>query len=199
MNLALFDFDGTISNRDSFVRFSRYLNPQKFMLATIALSPRIGRYLCGWYANYRLKEDFLGRLYGGRTRAEVDQKASAFCKDVLPTIVRGPALARIRAHQEEGDTVVVVSATPRLVLEPWCRTMGLDIIATELEVDEQLRLTGKIHGLNCWGEEKVVRISARFDLKSYDQISAYGDSKGDLPMLRLAGSGRSHFKPFRQQ
>ena len=106
-------------------------------------------------------------------------------------------MERIRWHQNGGDTVVIVSACPRQILEPWCHAINADIIATEIETDQRSRITGKIAGKNCWGQEKVSRIRARYALKDYDGIFAYGDSKGDLPMFELADQGKRFYKPFR--
>lgn len=58
-----------------------------------------------------------------------------------------------------------------------------------------VRLTGRILGRNCHGAEKVSRIREAFNLSDYDDIYAYGDTKGDKPMLALAK--HAFYKPFR--
>jgi phosphatidylglycerophosphatase C len=197
MNLALFDFDGTISTRDSYLLFTRFLNRKRYLLGCLVLAPRIIGYLAGLYPNYSLKEDFLRYYYRGKTTDEIKETAGRFCMQEIPAIVRPKAMERIRRHQDQGDTVVVVSACPRLILEPWCREIKVDIVATELETDAESRITGKIAGKNCWGQEKVSRIQTGYSLKEYDGIFAYGDSKGDLPMLELADTDKRYYKPFR--
>ncbi|HEY0608667.1 MAG TPA: haloacid dehalogenase-like hydrolase, partial [Chitinophaga sp.] len=77
---------------------------------------------------------------------------------------------------------------------PWCASMGITCIATQLEVKDE-RLTGNILGLNCNGEEKVCRIRAQYNLEQYENIYAYGDSNGDKAMLAIAGT--AIYKPFR--
>jgi phosphatidylglycerophosphatase C len=57
------------------------------------------------------------------------------------------------------------------------------------------RLTGRISGLNCHGQEKVRRIKESFPLDQYQEIYAYGDTSGDKPMLDLAT--HRFYKPFR--
>jgi HAD superfamily hydrolase (TIGR01490 family) len=106
-------------------------------------------------------------------------------------------MERIRWHQNRGDVTVIVSACPRPILEPWCRKHGIDIIATELVIDSNSMITGKISGKNCWGDEKVRRVLSRYDPSDFEEIYAYGDSKGDLAMLKMADHDKRFFKPFR--
>jgi HAD superfamily hydrolase (TIGR01490 family) len=132
-----------------------------------------------------------------KTIDDLQGLAHRFCSEKIPKILRPKAMERIRWHQERGDLIAVVSACPRFILEPWCRLTDVDIIATELEVDQQKRITGRIDGENCWGKEKVKRIRSRYDLSHFSEIYAYGDSKGDLPMLEIADQDKRFYKPFR--
>jgi len=197
MNLVLFDFDGTLSTKDSYLLFTRFLSRRKYFLGCLLLSPRIIGYLSGRYPNYALKEDFLKFFYRRKQMDDLQLLADRFCAEKIPAIIRPGAMERIRWHQEHDDVTAVVSACPRLILEPWCHLTKIDILATELEVDQQSRFTGKIDGKNCWGEEKVRRIRSRYELSDFEGIFAYGDSKGDLPMLEIADEDKRFFKPFR--
>jgi phosphatidylglycerophosphatase C len=197
MNLALFDFDGTISTQDSYLSFTRFLDPKRYFIGCALLAPRIIGYLAGVYPNNRLKEDFLGYFYCGKTTDQLQILAQRFCTQEIPAIIRPQAMERIKWHQTRGDTTVIVSACPRLILEPWSIEIKVDIIATELETDHSSRITGKINGKNCWGQEKVGRIKTRYNLDKFNEIYAYGDSKGDLPMLELASLDNRFYKPFR--
>ncbi len=197
MDLALFDFDGTLSCKDSYLLFTKYLSRKRFLGGCLLLAPRIFMYMARVYPNYKLKEDFLTSFYRGNTAEDLQTRAERFCIEVLPSIIRPKGLERLLWHRERGDTTAVVSASPRLILEPWCRRLKIDIIGTELEVDSRSKVTGKIAGINCWGEEKVRRIRSRYALQEYGQIFAYGDSNGDLPMLNLAERDRQYYKPFR--
>ena len=197
MNLALFDFDGTISARDSYLLFTRSLGQKRFFIGCLALFPWIIGYFSGIYPNSAMKEDFLHHFYKNRAWADLRLLAERFCAETVPAILRPQAMDRLHWHQHRGDAIAVVSATPRLILEPWCRNLGVDIIATELETSAEGRITGKIDGDNCWGEEKARRIRSRYDLLAYGEVFAYGDSSGDLPMLELAPMRNRYYKPFR--
>ncbi len=197
MNLALFDFDGTISDRDSFLLFMKYAHPFSFYLSCAVLSPRILLFLLKCYPNRKLKEDFLARILKGRTSTEIKKLSEHFCSEKIPAIIRPGALQRIRWHQEQGDEICIVTATPRLILEPWCRAHDLKVLGTELETDSAARLTGKLAGENCRGDEKVRRIRAAFHLGDYGTIHSYGDTGADLPMLQLAPEATRFYRPFR--
>jgi HAD superfamily hydrolase (TIGR01490 family) len=109
-------------------------------------------------------------------------------------LLRPGAVDKLKWHQQQGHEVVIVSASPTHWLKPWCDIHGFTCISTELEIVDH-KITGKINGLNCHGEEKVRRIREKYLLSSFDAIYAYGDTEGDKPMLAIAGF--SYYKPFR--
>ncbi|MFH4325395.1 haloacid dehalogenase-like hydrolase, partial [Acinetobacter baumannii] len=55
-----------------------------------------------------------------------------FAKTVIPTCIRENALERIHWHKQQGDQVVVVSASLGVYLESWCQSLDLDVICNQL-------------------------------------------------------------------
>jgi phosphatidylglycerophosphatase C len=194
-SIAFFDFDGTITTRDSFLEIIRFTkgNPA-FLIGFLVLSPWILFMRLGLLSNSRAKERVMQYFFGGLPEKDFKAGCERFTRDRLPSLIRVKAMEKIREHQQNGCTVVVVSASPRLVLETWCIHTGIECIATELELINE-RVTGNIRGKNCHGPEKVRRIRERFALDQYDAIYAYGDSPGDKPLLALANF--PNYKPFR--
>ena len=197
MDLALFDFDGTISRRDSFLLFMWWADRRRLALTMVRRLPQIVRFKLKYEPNQRLKEGFLTDMFAGYQLGSLQESAETFCVEMLPSIVRPGFWQRFEWHKERGDSLVVVTATPRLILEPWCRQNGMEIIGSELETDQHGKVTGRLIGNNCMGEEKVTRIRERYDLSTYSKVSAYGDTAGDLPMLGLALPEDRFYKPFR--
>lgn len=117
--------------------------------------------------------------------AVVRRLGEEYAATVLPTVLRPIALERIAWHKARGDRVVVVSAALDVYLEPWCRSLGLDVICTQLEVCDG-RLTGRYIGGDCCGDAKAKRIRERYTLSDYGTIYAYGDTEEDREMLDLA-------------
>jgi phosphatidylglycerophosphatase C len=72
------------------------------------------------------------------------------------------------------------------VIAPFARRLGASsLIGTRLQRDADGRLTGRLEGPNCRGEEKMVRLKAHYgDTLSLD--AAYGDTDGDAAMLKAA-------------
>ena len=197
MNLALFDFDGTISSRDSFLLFLWHIDKVKVVGTCLSIIPQIKHYKIGRYSNQKLKETVLKKLFAGISLDELQTASEHYCNDILPTIIRSGFWQRLAWHRQRGDEVVVVSASPEFMLEPWCRAHGVRLIGTEVETDNLGRLTGKLAGKNCMGHEKVRRVRTCLDIEKYDQLFTYGDTRADLPMLELAAPENRFYKPFR--
>jgi len=196
MDLALFDFDGTISSRDSFLLFVKQtVGSTRFSIGMGLLLPQIIKFLCKRYPNQRLKEDVLRQFFFNTQQEAFNRAAEQFCTVTLPTIIRPKAHQRLQWHRERGDTIVIVSATPELILAPWCRENNLDLLATKMEIIDQT-ISGQLEGQNCRGREKVQRIQEHYQKEKYQEIYAYGDTSGDLPMLALAD--HSFYRPFRK-
>lgn len=193
--LVLFDFDGTITTKDTLIEFLiHYVGPFKFISGLAMLSPILSLYAFRVIPNWKAKQMMLRWFLGG----ESEQKFNATCKDfsvhVLPKLIRPGALAAIEKHKQEGATVIVISASAENWVRPWCEKNGLLCIATRLEVKNH-QLTGNLEGKNCYGPEKVTRLRACFDPETVNEIIAYGDSSGDKEMLALAH--QKFYKPFR--
>ena len=193
--IAFFDFDGTITTRDTlleFIKFSR--GKRKFYFGFLLNSPYLVAYKLKLISNQRAKEKVLTHFFGNMPLQEFQELCQSFAKDVIPGLVRPGSLERIRELQNQGISVIIVSASPENWISEWARSINAGLIATRLLVKGE-RLTGTIQGKNCYGEEKVNRIKTEYDLTGYQVIHAYGDSSGDKQMLAMAT--HRHYKPFR--
>ncbi|MEC5144666.1 HAD family hydrolase [Chitinophaga sp. 212800010-3] len=197
MTIAFFDFDGTITKKDTLWEIIRYQRGGASMYAGIVqLLPSFLLFKLRLLPAQQLKETVLGYFFEGMSVADFTAGCERFCREKLPDMLRPQALETIRRHQQNGHHVVVVSASAQDWVAPWCRANNIVCLATRLEVKHRF-ITGKIDGVNCNGEEKVNRIRQAYRLENFEEIYAYGDSKGDLPMLALAQ--HAFFKPFRGQ
>jgi len=193
--LALFDFDGTITSRDTLPEFIIFAKGWiRFALGTALLSPILALFKAGAIPAWRAKEALMTLFFGGMNEHEFQAVCDRFSTDRIPTLVRAAAIKRITDHQRCGHRVVVVSASPENWVGRWAETNGLEWIATRMDCLNG-RITGKISGKNCQGMEKVFRIKNYLDLTNYTRIYAYGDSQGDMPLLRLGTC--AYYRPFR--
>jgi phosphatidylglycerophosphatase C len=195
MALALFDFDGTLTFRDSFAGFIKYMvGPVRFFWGVACFLPVVAGFLLGFIRAWRAKELMAIYFFRGRDAEEFAALASRYSLEELPKIVRKDVLERLEWHKERGDTVIVVSASIDLWLKGWCEVYGAGLIATKLEI-EKGRISGRFLTKNCSGKEKVKRIEEMIDLSRFDYIYAYGDSPGDHAMLSIADEGYYRGKP----
>lgn len=186
MKLALFDFDGTITTKDTFIQFIFFTHGAvKTVLASLLLTPAITGYLFKILPRERLKEMFLTSFYHNLPERKFHELATQFVKEALPPMIKEKALKTIQWHQEQGHHVVIVSASPQDYIKIWAQEKKIEVIATRLAV-ENGRITGLLASKNCYGEEKVSRLKEKHDLSKYEYIYAYGDSRGDLALKQIA-------------
>jgi phosphatidylglycerophosphatase C len=186
MNLALFDFDGTITFGDTFTPFLHFaVEPRRLTLGKLVLAPVIAAYKLGFIPASTGRASAAAVGFRGRSEAGLREAGAKYARDVLPNVIRPEALERIHWHKEQGDVVVVVSASLDVYLEPWCFEHQLDVICTQLEVTSGT-LTGKYCEGDCTGKEKSRRILTEYDLRDYPLVYSYGDTAEDQEMLNLA-------------
>lgn len=193
--LVLFDFDGTITRKDTLLEFTRfYTGSQKYLFGLAMLAPVMALHAARLISNWKAKQYFLARFFKGEEISRFDSTCQDFSTAVLPSLIRPAALDAIRKYRNQGAAVAVVSASAENWVKPWCDHYGLECLATKLEVQDGY-ITGKLAGRNCYGDEKVCRVREHFNLADYGEIVAYGDSRGDREMLNLAHV--PFYKPFR--
>jgi HAD superfamily hydrolase (TIGR01490 family) len=195
--LVLFDFDGTLTTKDTLFLFTRYaVGSFRFFWGLILLFIPMALQKMGFLSAHFTKEFFLTHFFRGFDANEFVVKAEQFSVKVLPAYVRQEALETINRYAAQQVRMVIVSASPEWWIKPWAKQLGIEVIATRLVFSEG-KVTGAIDGLNCNREEKVSRIRAYLNLEEYEKIIAYGDTSGDKAMLSLATE--THFKPFRDK
>lgn len=193
--IAFFDFDGTITTKDTLLEFIRfYKGGFSFYTGFLLNSPFIVAFKLGIISNHSAKQKVLRYFFKGESAEDFTRKSDAFSKNEIPKLLRPKALEEIKQLQDAGFNIVVVSASAENWIAGWASSLNLQLMGTRLEVQNN-KITGKFAGNNCHGEEKVCRIREQFDLSQYREIYAYGDSSGDKPMLSLANI--SFYKPFR--
>lgn len=202
MNIAFFDFDGTMAKGDSLLAFVAFVRGKKRLYwGLISRCFILIGYAIGLISNTKAKQAVMRYFFADMSYKEFLQECERFCSE-LESRLKPAALARLQWHKDRGDIVVMVSASFEEYLAPLCARLGMECIGTRLALDSRVCgeqacesvLSGEFATPNCYGEQKAVRIKARYDLSSYEEIYAYGDSKGDVAMLALAT--HAFYKPF---
>jgi len=186
--IAAFDFDGTISTRDSLLPFLLYrFSALRIAWGALLLIPFLLAYLLGFAGRQRTKERLFEQFFFGVELSEFQKHATDFSEKRLGRLIRPNALERIKWHKEQGHQLVVISASVGYYLEPWAKANGFEaVIASKLATNAG-RITGRLAGLNCRAEEKVRRLKEYLGSQNKDYtLYAYGDSRGDKELLEFA-------------
>lgn len=170
--MNVYDFDGTIYGGDSTLRFYRFClmrHPRLVLrlpgIAAAAVSFRCGR---------MTREDFKARFYRGflPLLPSVSSAVDAFWEREITRI-------RPWYRSVTQPTDVIVSASPFFLLAPVCRTLGVTLIASQVDPE-----TGALTGPNLRGEEKVSAFQSAFPAAKIEKF--YSDTASDAPMAALA-------------
>lgn len=193
-SIAFFDLDGTVTSKDTLPALLKFIKGKaRYYAGLVVLSPVLTLYVLGFITNHKAKEILLSHFLKGIDLDKFNSLCKKFVEIKLPPLLRKEALHEIRRHIKNNTQVVIVSASPENWVLPWCKRYNIACIATKLQVKNN-KLTGKIEGKNCHGTEKARNILRTYNLSHYSKIYAYGNSRGDLPMLSLATD--SYYKPF---
>ena len=193
-DVAAFDFDGTLTKGGSVFDFlSEVAGPRPVLTATMALGPRlVHAAVVGGTVADATKELLFRRVLAGVAEAQVGRVATQFAGTHLAKHLRDDVRQRFDWHRQRGDKVVIVSASPEVYVREVGTLLGADgVVATHLAVGDDGRLTGRYDGTNCRGEEKIRRLRQWIESAGVDpaRLWAYGNSRGDLRMLRAADIG----------
>lgn len=188
--IAAFDFDGTLTTRDTLPAFIRFTHGCHRLLAGLLrhahwlLLMRLG--LC---PNWKAKEKLFSYYYKGTTHAQFQQWGRDFA-DVAATMLDPQTAATLRQHQAAGHAVCVVTASVDEWVRPLCERLGVSMVmATRIEVSPDATLTGRFLTRNCNGAEKVARLLETFPHRQSYRLYAYGDSHGDDELIASADVG----------
>ena len=186
MNLALFDFDNTITHSDSFSHFLKYsLSYRKQLLGGIKVAPWLIGFRMGYVNDQQIRIRLCRAAFKNYPAIMLEQQGQQFSKTILPNLMNKHTLQQLLAHQQKGDQVVVVSSSLDVYLSHWCQQQSIDLICNQLEVQEGC-YTGELQQGDCGYMEKAKRIQQKYCLNDFDAVYAYGDSPNDNAMLALA-------------
>ncbi len=160
----------------------------------LQLTPTLLAFKLGYTPNWVAKERTLIHFFGGEPLTKFRQRASEYARHRLPQIIRPSALQKINELKEKQAMIYVVSASAEDWIQDWSESLGINLLATQLETQQQ-RVTGRIAGKNCYGPEKVRRIREELNLAQHSTIYAFGDSRGDREMLAVANY--PHYRYFK--
>lgn len=185
-DVVAFDFDGTLTIRDSFTEFLRWrAGAGGWALGLVKLAPAVAVYARDRDRG-RVKAASVKEFLKGVPRAELESEAEAFADAVWSQFMRPDALKVWNDWGAKGAHRVIVTASPETTVAPFARRLGAAaLLGTQLVFDGDDRVTGAFATANCRGEEKVRRLKAAYG-DDVQLAAAYGDTSGDTEMIAIA-------------
>jgi phosphatidylglycerophosphatase C len=184
--IVAFDFDGTLTVRDSFMSYLAFrAGPAGYLAGMVRLVPAVFLYLLRRDRG-RLKAAAARIFLRGMTAGELDASVERFAAGAFSGLIRPDAAQAWRDWQARGALMCIVTASPEATVAPFARRLGADrLIGTGLELDGEGRITGRLSTENCRARQKVHRLQAAFG-DGLVLAAAYGDTSGDHEMIAIA-------------
>ena len=191
MNLALFDLDNTILAGDSDYNWSRFLIQEGYLDGAIHAEKNekfYADYKAGTLDIYAFVE-FQFKPLARNPRTVLNQLLKKYVEEVIKPMITEKARALVKRHQDEGDLIIVITATNSFITKPIAELFGIEnLIGTDPE-EKEGEFTGKVSGLPSFKEGKVTRLEAwlkgkNLSLASFEQSYFYSDSHNDLPLMQ---------------
>lgn len=191
MNLALFDLDNTILAGDSDYNWSRFLIQEGYLDGAIHAEKNEK-----FYADYKAGTldifafvEFQFKPLARNPRTVLNQLLKKYVEEVIKPMITEKARALVKRHQDEGDLIIVITATNSFITKPIAELFGIEnLIGTDPE-EKEGEFTGKVSGLPSFKEGKVTRLEAwlkgkNLSLASFENSYFYSDSHNDLPLMQ---------------
>lgn len=190
--LYCFDFDGTLTTKDTMFLFFKFYNARKFRIQFLKYIPLFIFMKLKLLNVEKVKKSFVASILKGESRGNLEKKAQLFFEAFYPDIIRPNANDFLQKIDTENTDMIMVTASLDIWTKPFAEHWNMKLLATKAKYTNDV-FTGKFETPNCNGKEKIVRIKTEIKDKKYDKIIAFGDTMGDRPMLEWANEGHYRF------
>ena len=188
MKLALFDLDHTLLNTDSDHSWG------EFLVSEALVDPVRHRQMNNkFYEDYQAGQldpiaynEFVFEFLTQHDNAYLTELHQLFMQKVIRPQMRPKGFEAIKKHQDLGHAIVGITATSDFITAPIFREFGItEIITTNAEVLNG-KYTGKVTGVACYQQGKLVRLDQWLDGRDVTESWAYSDSINDRFLLEYA-------------
>jgi HAD superfamily hydrolase (TIGR01490 family) len=193
MQLAIFDLDGTLLTGDSDTLWCRFLHDLGEIDAGQA--ERCAAVATRYAAGTVVPEDYClaqAALLAGRSAESLQPLRERFLAEVIRPRVPHAARELLQRHRDDGDTLLLTTATSRVVSEFTAADLGVHAyLCTELDWTDGL-CSGRLHGGPNMRSGKVERVRAWLAQRGEPdsvlrRATFYSDSINDLALLSVVG------------
>lgn len=189
MALAIFDLDNTLLGGDSDYLWAEFLVEKKIVDGENYQQTNqdfYDQYLAGTMDIFEFLAFQLKPL-ADNSLTDLNRWRDDYLAEKIEPIILPAARALIAKHQQQGDTLLIITATNSFITMPIAEKLGIPyLIATEPEVINGV-YTGKVAGTPSYQKGKVARLQDWLDTQNLTLEGSYfySDSHNDLPLLDL--------------
>ncbi len=192
MALAIFDLDNTLIAGDSDYLWGEFLIDKGLVDAEAFESENnlfYEEYQNGTLNIYDYQKFALKPLTEHSMEA-LQAWHNEFIQQIIEPIVLTKALNLVETHRQQGDTLLIITATNSFVTKKIGLRYGIEnLIGTDPEIVNN-RFTGNVLGVPSFQEGKVVRLNKWLNKHDFNLKEAYfySDSRNDLSLLEKVGN-----------
>ncbi|MFV2059705.1 MAG: HAD family hydrolase [Gammaproteobacteria bacterium] len=187
MSLAIFDLDHTLLAGDSDYLWGVFLSEQGLVDKEYYESKNqqfYQQYKDGTLDIYEFHAFSLKAL-SQHDMAQLKIYHKKYMATKIVPLITQSAKDLILKHREQGDYILIITATNRFITQPIAKLLGVDdLIATDPEIIDG-QFTGELSGIPCFQEGKVTRLKDWLSQNNHSLTDSwfYSDSFNDLPLL----------------
>lgn len=198
MKVYAFDFDGTLTKKDTFLAFIEYAKGYgKTFWGFFLFSPILILMKLRLFPNWKAKQMVFSWFFKGMNINEFNQICHEFANR-NQRIIRTEGWDTIRKALANGEQVIIITASIENWVKPFFKEFGNQIKVEGTKIDVRInQITGQFLTQNCYGVEKTKRLKEVFPYRQAYELIAFGDSDGDRYLLNEADE--IHYKPFRNE
>lgn len=187
--VAVFDFDGTLTTKDSLLEFIKFsCGPKRLIVGLLIHLPLIVLMKINLLPNWKVKQNIFSWFFKGLAYEKFVQLGCDFA-DIIAKYSNHKTTNILQKHIQKGDDIYVVTASVEEWVRPYCERINVKtILGTKVEIVNG-RLTGRFSTPNCYGQEKVSRLLEIEPARGNYYLFAYGDSRGDKELITYADQG----------
>ena len=189
MALAIFDLDNTLIADDSDYLWGEFLCERGLVEVKSYRQKNNDFYEQYQQARLDINEylEFALEPLTQYSIEELNDYHRLFMDEYIHPIILEKARVLLHKHRDQGDHLMIITATSRFVTEPIAREFGVDtLLAVEPEIQNN-RYTGNVVGTPTYQEGKIIRLNEWLSENpdySMEGSYFYSDSKNDLPLLK---------------